>query len=150
VIFLETNGIAIDASSNGNAIKYLVDKIRMDDNNIPVYVINTLYKSNQNGIGGQTKTDGYSTYPGQYKYEEDMKVFNLMKYLNDILKGYVNVYTVPVALCHDSEYNYGKVEIPVNPRSSVTELYPVESVHPQKEGYYQIADIIYSVICGTN
>ena len=148
VLFLGTNGITLDPTSNGNAIKLLVDKIRDDNETIPIFVINTLYKSGQNGIGKQTSSDGYATYKGQYKYEEDMKVFNLMEYVNDILSGYTNVYTVPVALCHDSEYNYGAVETPVNPRSSVKEFYPIESVHPQSEGYYQIADIVYSVLCG--
>ena len=148
VIFLGTNGITLDPKANGDAIKLLVDRIRKDNATIPIFVVNTLYKSNQNGIGKQTGSDGYSTYKGQYKYEEDMKVFNLMEYVNDILSGYTNVHTVPVALCHDSEYNYGAVEEKVNPRSSVMEFYPVESVHPQKEGYYQIADIVYSTLCG--
>lgn len=147
VIFLGTNGITLDPTSNGNAIKLLVDRIRKDNTTIPIFVVNTLYKSNQNGIGKQTDSDGYSTYKGQYKYEEDMKIFNLMVYLNDILSTYENVYTVPVALCHDSEYNYGAVETAVNPRSEITEFYPTESVHPQSAGYYQIADVLYSIIC---
>lgn len=57
---------------------------------------------------------------------------------------------VNLALTHDSEYNFGAVETPVNPRATQKELMPIESVHPQTQGYYQMADVMYSAICYSN
>lgn len=148
ILFLGTNNISIDPKANGDDIITIINSIRSGNSDIPIFVINTLYRSGQNGIGNQTDSDGYAKKSGQYKYSEDMKVFNLMKYLNDSIKALSNVYIVPVALCHDSEHNYGAVETPVNPRSTITEPYPVESIHPQNSGYYQIADNVYSTLCG--
>lgn len=148
ILFLGTNGINIDPKTNGNSILRIVGRIREDDASIPIFVINTLYRSGQDGIGNQIDTEGYAKKAGQYKYEEDLKVFNLMEYVNEGLGAYINVYAVPVALCHDSEHNYGAKEAPVNPRSTIMEVYPIESVHPQNPGYYQIADIVYSTLCG--
>ena len=61
----------------------------------------------------------------------------------------VGVYFIPLNICFDSEYNYGAQEVPVNPRAtSIIEKIPMEAVHPQDYGYYQMADIVYSVMCG--
>lgn len=143
-IFLGTNKIALDATENTANIKQIVDYIRQDDASVPIFVVNTLYRSNQNGIGGQTNTDGYNSSKGAFKYEEDIKVMNLMVGLNEALGNYANVYFVPVATCHDSANNYGKVEVAVNPRATDKEYVPVESVHPQEQGYLQMADIMFS------
>ncbi len=86
---------------------------------------------------------------GQYKLEEDKKVYSLMTKLYELLRGYVNLHFIPIALTHDSEYNFGSVSTPVNPRASQIELLPIEAVHPQNQGYMQMADCIYSTICGT-
>lgn len=146
-IFLGTNGIKTDPTENVENIKKIIDYIRQDNADIPVFVVNTVYCSDQNGIGVQTASDGYTAlYSGKYKYEEDMKVLNLMQGLYDALKDYGNLYFVPAAVCHDSEFNFGNVETNVNPRSSITETFPIESVHPQKAGYYQMADIMFSTI----
>ena len=98
---------------------------------------------------------------GKYKYEEDMKIFNLMVALNEKLSALSGVYTVPLALCHDSENNYGKQTISLNSRSQETVIIPADSVHPNKVGedpetfgydivgYLQFADMIFSVLSGT-
>lgn len=144
-IWLGTNGIALDPTTNANNIKTIVDKIRSSDSAIPIYVTFTLYRGNQNGLGVQTSNDGYATNRGAWKLEEDRKVYNLMTRLYDLLKPYTNLYFIPVALQHDSEYNFGAVSTPVNPRATQTELLPVEATHPQTQGYLQIADIMFSV-----
>lgn len=148
-IFLGTNGIALNPNNNANNIKSIIDYIRQDDANIPIYLVNTLYRSNQNGIGVQVGNDGYASYGGQYKYMEDKKVFNLMVRLNELLSSYTNLHFIPIALTHDTEYNFGAVSTPVNPRASQTELLPSESVHCQDQGYYQMADIMFSTFAGT-
>ena len=146
-IFLGTNGIALDPTVNGNAIKQIVDYIRQDDATIPIFLVFTLYRGNQDGIGNQLSSDGYSAGSGVWKLEEDRKVFNLMQYLYSLLSGYANLNFVPIALAHDSEYNFGAVSTAVNPRAAQTELLPTEATHPQTQGYYQFADIMYSTMC---
>jgi len=110
---------------------------------IKIFVVHTLFRGNQNGIGLQTGSDGYIVNMA-YKLEEDLKVFNLQVELHNLLENYTNLYLVPVSTCHDSENNFGAVSTPVNPRASQTELLPVEATHPQLQGYNQIADVIYS------
>ena len=145
-IFLGTNGIALDPTENANNIKSIVDGIQESDPDIPIFVVNTLYRGGQDGIGKQLSTDGYSSGSGVWKLEEDRKVFNLMVRLYDLLKDYDNLYFVPVALTHDSEYNFKNptIKTPVNPRSEIATIEDVEATHPQVAGYLQMADIIFS------
>ena len=49
----------------------------------------------------------------------------------------------------DSEYNYESAEQAVNPYSESTETYESDPVHPNKAGYYQIADVMFATFCGT-
>ena len=146
-IFLGTNGIAEDNTENAGYIKQMVDYIRQDDATIPIFVVNTIYRGTQDGIGVQQSNDGYASQVGVWKYNEDKKVMDLMIKLDKLLNGYSNVHMVNLALSHDSEYNFGAVETAVNPRATQTELMPVESVHPQKQGYFQMADVMFSVMC---
>jgi lysophospholipase L1-like esterase len=152
-IFLGTNSLpdyTSDFTTNAAAvgIKQVVDYIRQDDANIPIFVVNTLYRPSQNGIGNTVNTDGYSDAQNKYKLKEDMKIFGLMKSLSILLDSYTKVYFMPIALAHDSEFNFGQQNVAVNPRNSgVTEVYPIDSVHPQTPGYLQMADIMYSTIC---
>lgn len=145
-IFLGTNDLALDPTTNADNIKEIVDGIRASDSTIPIFVVNTLYRSGQDGMANQASNDGYSSFRSAWKLEEDRKVFNLMVRLDELLNGYTNVHFVPVALTHDSEYNFGQVEIPVNSRSEITTMIPKESVHPQHEGYMQMADIMFSTM----
>ncbi len=146
-IFLGTNGISEDNTDNALNIKKIVDAIRQDDEQIPIFVVNTIYRGTQNGIGNQQSTDGYASEAGAFKYSEDKKVMDLMKKTDELLDAYEGVYMINLALTHDSEYNFGAVETPVNPRAEQTEYLPTESVHPTVEGYYQMADVIYSAYC---
>ena len=148
VIWLGTNGKgnSLDAAPNVADIKQIIDYIRQDDANIKIYVMLPMFKGTQDGIGYQQNVDGYATSKGKWKYEEDMKVYNLLVCLHDALKGYTNLYMIPATQCHDSEYNYQTISVPVNPRASQTEMRQNESVHPLDQGYYQIADILFGAI----
>jgi lysophospholipase L1-like esterase len=148
LLFLGTNGIAINPAPNAGNIKAIVDGIRATDATIKIYVSFTLFRSNQDGIGKQFGTDGFIANT-RWKLEEDFKVFALQLAVYDLLKNYNNLFFVPLSLCHDSEFNYGAVQTPVNPRAAQVEFLPVESVHPQNQGYMQIADIVFSVLAGT-
>ncbi len=146
-IFLGTNGITLDPTDNVNNIKAIVDGIRANDNSIQIYVVFTLYRGDQNGIGKQEDTDGYTSAKGSWKLEEDRKVYNLMTALYDALKSYTNLYFIPISLTHDSEYNFkGLTPVPVNPRSTLTEYQDTEATHPSASdaGYNQMADIMFS------
>lgn len=144
MLWLGTNGIALDPTVNAGAIKTLVDYIRADDANIPIFLAYTIYPGNQDALGSQTSSDGYAAKSGAWQYEEYKKVLNLCIKLTELMGDYENLHFVPLATCHDSEYNYGAVETPVNPRAAQTVEMPIEAVHPQAQGYYQIADVVFS------
>jgi lysophospholipase L1-like esterase len=144
IIWLGTNGITVDPVTNATNIKTFIDKIRATGGaTIPIFVVHTLFRGNQDGIGKQTGVDGY-VVNSSYKLNEDLKVFNLQEKMLADLKDYSNLYLVPVSTCHDSEFNFGAVSTPVNPRASQVEFLPNEATHPQEQGYLQIADIIFS------
>lgn len=149
LLYLGTNGISLDNEDNADCIKILIDSLRADMPEMPIYVVNTLYRGNQNGIGIQQNSDGYASQAGLFQYQEDKKVMNLQIKLSEMLRGYERLYFIPVAATHDSEFNFGAKEVPVNPRAVQKEYLPVESVHPQAQGYYQMADCVWSVLAGT-
>ena len=153
MIYLGTNGINLTPETNNNGalgIKKLIDKIRLEDADTPIIVVNTIFRSGQNGIGKQGNTDGY-TAQSEYKFSADRKVLLLAKALENMIGDYPNVYLCPVGFTHDSKYNFGNIKKAVNPRLDVTEdiyeIYPNESVHPQNAGYMQMADCMFSTIC---
>lgn len=149
-IFLGTNDLAShsveDSISN---IVAMVESIRGEYANLPIFVCNTIFRSNQNGYGA-TGTSAYTTNTGstRFKYNEDVKVIELMKGLREALAGKSGVYLIPLASCMDREYSFGQVATKVNPRSDIEINMPSESVHPQNVGYYQMADLLYSTYCG--
>lgn len=144
-LFLGTNDVFRNYSAEESAqhIKDLVEAIRAEYANIPIFVCNTIYRSNQSGYyssGGQ----GFTSASG-WAFDSDMKIMNFQNALADALDGYSNVYIVPLSVCMDRENDFGQVEVAVNPRlTTVTETIPNESVHPQNAGYMQIADVMYS------
>lgn len=146
-IFLGTNGLADNPTSNANNIKQMVDYIRQDDTDIPIFIVNTIYKSNQNGIGTMMNgADGFATNRGMMKYDEDMKTIKLALKLQELFKSYSNLHLIPLNLLHDDEYNFGQKVVNVNPRSSITETIPTDAIHPES-GYLQFADVQFSSYC---
>lgn len=148
-VFLGANGLSEDPAENGDNIAWIVRNIHKEDPKLPVYLVHTLYPANQDGIGSWSSKDGYALYGDRYKYKEDQKVFDLMLYLEESLKEEENLYFVPAGMCHDSAYNFNTVPVPVNPHSEEMMEVPDNAVHPGRAGYRQIADCLYSVICGT-
>lgn len=146
-LFLGTNDVFGGASAEESAgyITDLIDAIRAEYPNMPVFVCNTIYRSNQNGYyssGGQ----GFTSASG-WAFDSDLKIMELQNALKSAIaqKNYTNVFIVPLSVCMDRDYDFGQVEVAVNPRlQDVTVNIPSESVHPQNAGYMQIADVIYS------
>nr|WP_295277632.1 SGNH/GDSL hydrolase family protein [uncultured Blautia sp.] len=148
-IFLGANGGDLEQISSANGIKRLVDKIRESKPNIKIMIVNTPYRADQNGIGYQKNVLGYATTGGMYKIYADYGVYNLMTRLSELFKDYKNLWIIPLALCFDSENNFGGLEVNVNPRSKVTEIIPADSIHPNPQSnYLQYADVMYSWYCG--
>lgn len=145
LIFLGTNGMSLDPTVNANNIKAIVDGLRAEDPSLPIFVVLTLYRGGQNGLGNQTGSDGYVANAA-WKLHEDREVFNLQVRVYELLAGYSNLWFIPLSLCHDSEYNYSNGMIPVNPRALQEEFNEVEATHPQLPGYLQMADIMFSVL----
>ena len=148
ILHLGTNGL-LSGDENAENICKIVELIRKDDKNLPIYVVNTIYQSDQNGIGSMKMNHGALMFQGQYKQQRDLAVFNLMGCLAEELSDEKNVYLVPAGISVDSEYVFNTEARPVNPYSVVTENVAVDAVHPAPAGYYQIADTIYSTLCGT-
>jgi len=147
-LFLGTNGLAEDPTENGDNIVAIVKNIHETDPTLPIYLVHTIYPANQDGIGSWNNK-GQALYGDRYKYDEDQKVFHLMTYLEETLKDEKYLYFVPAAICHDSANNFDTEEVPVNPHSDEMMEVPTDAVHPGRAGYEQIADCLYSVICGT-
>lgn len=147
-IFLGTNGL-MSGEENAENICRIVELIRQDDKKIPIYVVNTIYQSDQNGIGSMRLNNGALMFPGEYKQERDLANFRLMGYLAERLEKKKNIYLVPAAISVDSANVFNMEERKVNPYSEETELVATDAVHPSAAGYYQIADTIYSTMCGT-
>ena len=148
LLHLGTNGL-LSGEENADNICKIVELIRKDDKNIPIYVVQTIYQSDQNGIGSMKMNNGMLMFQGEMKMERDLAVFHLMGYLDDKLSDEKNVYLVPAGISMDSANAFVMEERPVNPYSEETELVAVDAVHPAPAGYYQIADTIYSTMCGT-
>ncbi len=147
-IFLGTNNIQA-GEANADDIVAMIDAIRKDDVLTPIYVVNTIYQGSQDGLGSWKNKNGEYFAKGWNKHEQDVAVFNLMVMLEEKLGSYEEVYLVPAGISMDSEYNYERMEVPVNPYSNGIETIEKDPVHPNKAGYYQIADVIFSVFCGT-
>lgn len=148
LLHLGTNGL-LSGEENADNICKIVELIHKDDKNIPIYVVNTIYQSDQNGIGSMKMNNGQLMFPGQMKQQRDLAVFRLMGYLADKLGNQKNVYLVPAGISVDSENVFHMEDRPVNPYAEETEKVAVDAVHPSPAGYYQIADTIYSTLCGT-
>ena len=148
LLHLGTNGL-LSGDENAENICKIVELIRKDDKNIPIYVVNTIYQSDQNGIGSMRMNHGALMFQGQYKQQRDLAVFHLMGYLAKELANEKNVYLVPAGISMDSAHAFIMEERTVNPYSDITEAVAVDAVHPAASGYYQIADTIYSTLCGT-
>lgn len=148
-IFLGTNDLGDGVETAIANISSMVNAIRTEFANLPIFLCHTIFRSNQNGYGS-VGDDAYTGGSGAnaWQYEQDIKVQNLMRGLYDELKSDSLVYFIPLATCMDREYNFGQVMTKVNPRSDVEIPMPNESVHPQASGYYQMADLMYSFYCG--
>lgn len=140
-IWLGTNDINNGYETAITDISALISNIRAEYPTIKILLCNTIYRGGQNGYPED------ATKPISWEYDYNNRVLQLMKALTQSLKEDQNIYFIPLAVCHDSEYNFGATEIPVNPRATQKEFIPIGSIHPQPQGYYQCADELFSAYC---
>lgn len=147
-LFLGTNDLGISIEVAAQNIVGLVNDIRAEYATMPIFVCNTIYRSKQDGYGS-IGDDGYARGGGAnaFEYNEDIKVNVLMQKICVALQNMENVYIIPLASTHDTLYNFGSKEIAANPRAIQKVIVPIESVHPQAQGYFQMADEMYSAYC---
>lgn len=148
MIWLGTNEIKNPATYVTN-VTAMINAIHAYNATLPIYIVDTVYRANQDAIGEQGAVEGYNPANGSFKYREDKYVMDFMKSAYDAFAEMSNVILVPLATLHDSEYNYGEKEEYVNPRSTKKFTLPEDSIHPRKAGQYQVADVFFSWICGT-
>lgn len=146
-VFLGTNGMSLEAENNAKSIVEIVKKIRKDDPEIPILVVQTIYPSDQDGMARQQNVLGFEGFHGMWSLERCHMTFNLMCELDKELKGMDNVYIVPAAITFDREHNFETTTMKVNPHSEETETVPSESIHPSEGGYEQIGDSMFSTLC---
>ena len=89
--------------------------------------------------------DGFGvSYGCEWNYYDKMKkVFEFNDLYAEIASEYDNVHFVNIAGQFDTENNMPSATRNVNVRSSKTETYQTNGVHPATEGYNQIADAVY-------
>ena len=147
-IYLGSNELQKDNTENVGYIKEMVDYIIQDEgSDFPIFVVNPINRATQDGLGANVNADGFAGLSGMWDYEERYKIMDLTQRLDNAFKDYSNVHMVNLAITHDDEYNFGTQETPVNPRASQKEYLPVDGIHPQVQGYFQMADVMYSVYC---
>lgn len=147
-IWLGTNDLlGMPATQFVTNMKAMISAIRASDATIPIEICLTILPAEQNGIGAQTSNDGFSSAAGRWQYQWWNTIIDGVSLLEEelIALNDANLHIIPLVCSHDSKYNFGLVETPVNPRTpNITEPMPVEGVHPQQNGYEQIADILFS------
>lgn len=148
-LFLGTNDLTNGVDAAIDNIVAIVTSIRSEYSTLPIFVCNTIFRSNQNGYGS-AGNDAYvgGGGAGAWQYEQDTRVMDLMVGLRKRLADVTGITFIPLASCMDREYGFGQVLTKVNPRCAVEVPMPEESVHPVASGYYQMADLMYSTYCG--
>lgn len=131
-----------------SGITTMINKIRVTHPTIPIFVCSVIFGGDQNGVGHQQTTDNFAGTT-TYKLNEDRIWYNLQKKYEEVFSKLDNVFYVPLACCHDSEFNFPTENVGVNPRNTtVTEDVAIESVHPSECGFLQMADVMFSTIAG--
>ena len=142
---LGTNGLNLAPQAEENALVNMVNKIRSEDANIPIFVCYPIHAADQNGCARQANSDGYSAAQGMFYAEKKLAMWNYIKRLYTRLKDASGVYLVPVCQNFDHEYMFGITDVPVNQYSEITEPMPTEGIHPRD--YHQFIDPMYGAYC---
>jgi hypothetical protein len=138
------NAISAAQQSTINNMKTIVDAILAQWVGTKIYIVLTPFYADQNGLGLNYGSTNYKN-----ELQMHMNVYALAKAMMAQFNTYNSAVTiVPIAQTMDSDYAYTPVQQAVNPRSAITELVETGMVHPGNEGYYQMADTMFSHFVG--
>ena len=129
VILLGINGMAANNADSVAQEKVLVDNIRATYPDMPIVLC----------VPAIPHSHAAYWYPAC--------VTNFGREVEAAFSGYSNLVICPVSALFDTDNNYPSVDKPVNPRSTQTEKVVTDEVHPTTEGYYSLADMVYSALC---
>ena len=132
-IFLGTNGLRDDPSGTVDAIAQMIKNIRKYDEEISIYLVNTIYWADQEKIGTMLRQDGTAFLQGEFKNRCDKRIMDLMRAMDKRFGNMDGVTLIPLALMHNSKENFQAGD----------------ALHPTEEGDRQFAEVMYSVYCGT-
>ena len=129
--FLGMNDLVGSTSCNdiSENIKSMINDIRSYMPDIPIVLIapQIRYLSNLTGY-------------------EHVRFLEFSKTLENLSKEYTNMVFIPLCYGMDSLNNYNMRDITINTRSTITEKTAGDVTHPNKTGYWQIADMVLGAI----
>ena len=129
--FLGMNDLTGSTSCNdiSENIKSMINDIRSYMPDIPIVLIapQIRYLSNLTGY-------------------EHVRFLEFSKTLENLSKEYTNMVFIPLCYGMDSLNNYNMRDITINTRSTITEKTAGDVTHPNKTGYWQIADMVLGAI----
>ncbi len=139
IIFLGWNDEYKDADHESwfkERVNTMITNIRTDYPNCTIFLVGVQLPS-ADGMGKY-----YGTSPSYISWVD--WVFQCHhKWLKEIADSVGNAYFVDISAQFDTEHNYTTEERTVNKRSSITESYQIDPVHPAESGYLQFGDAIY-------
>ena len=137
-VLLGWNNVRIDETTYKQQVKTFIDNILVSYPSCKIVLLGLQIPS-QDGIGVNYGAKGsYSNY-----YNLVQHVWKLNDLYTTITNEYDNVSFVNVSGQFDTENNMQTGTRPVNTRNSKIETYQINGVHPNTNGYYQIADSCY-------
>lgn len=113
ILFLGTNGASENPTENANNIISMVNKIKKADSDVQIYVVHTICS-------------------GSKTFNDSVVAYNLFSYMNPLLQGVDNVYTIPLQTTNNT----------------LTRFDSSDTIHPVN--YNDFSSIIYSALCANN
>ncbi|MFR9627175.1 MAG: hypothetical protein SNJ31_05430 [Rikenellaceae bacterium] len=138
-----------DFSSVLSAAKTFCELVHDQEPDIKILLATLPLPSQKGGIGtsyGASDNSGsYLTRLWNYKIHQVNRLYKTLEEDGD-LSGYL--FPVNLAAQFDAENNYPSTSKVVNSRSTTTETMQTNSVHPNNDGYWQMADVWFRSIIG--
>ena len=139
-------GTSADHSVTKGQLQLFLDRVKAEYPAAKVVLLGLQMPSPTGGTG--TNYGATGTYGDAWKLRRKAAGYNLMLQEVAAQTAYsAMTYYCDVASQFDSEYNMPWDNQPVNSRSATTERRGNNGVHPSTDGYYQMADAVYRLIC---
>ncbi|MCR5654781.1 MAG: SGNH/GDSL hydrolase family protein [Lachnospiraceae bacterium] len=146
-VFLGTNGLAQDPANSVSDISNIVEQIHSVDPDVRILVTEPIFCSYQDGFAMMQNNPKYVGFHGTWALGRAHMIGALAEALDKEFRGKPYVTLIPASVSFDRVNGFEGVELAVNPHSDIGVMYPSQGVHPSDDGYDQIGDVIYSVLC---